>query len=640
MPLESALVSVSLRRNLLSPMPPRLNTTSIILLSLLCSFFRALAGDKLPVEEVLDKNILPVLEKFCFDCHDNDTRKGDLSLEFLRKEGPARLDIKLLDKVREQVRIGEMPPQKKAQPTPEEKQALLDWIGQTEQAVLHLPTTNPGSHKTRRLTRYEYNYTLRDLLGVKVKPGDDFPADGSGGEGFQNNADTLFIPSLLIEKFISGADAALAEVFGNQELRYRLFPPGTQTAAEPLRAFLLKAYRRPPADDEVKEMLALFYGLNKGGASFDEAMRVTLKAVLMSPKFMLLQEKNQTGAQQPWQIDDYELASRLSYFLWSSMPDTELFNLAAANKLKDDNVLTAQVRRMLADPKAEAFTRHFAGSWLKFEELFNTVDPDRRKFPEFNDELRHAMYDEAFQFSDNLFRRNGNVLEFLDSDYSYLNEQLAKLYGIPGVTGREFRQVKLNTPQRGGVLGMGATLATTAYPQRTSPVLRGKWVLEQLLGTPPPPPPPNVSKLPEDDKKFDHVTLRQKLEQHRADPACAGCHRRMDPPGFGLENYNAIGRWRDNENNKPLDTTATFPDGRKFTGVAELRKLLMQDKEKFTRTLCTRLLGFALGRGLEVEDQPTLLRLQETLRNNGYHSEALIMAIVKSYPFQYRRNIP
>jgi hypothetical protein len=163
-------------------------------------------------------------------------------------------------------------------------------------------------------------------------------------------------------------------------------------------------------------------------------------------------------------------------------------------------------------------------------------------------------------------------------------------------------------------------------------------VLEQLLGTPPPPPPANVSKLPEDDKKFDHVTLRQKLEQHRSDPACAGCHRRMDPPGFGLENYNAIGRWRDNENNKPLDTTATFPDGRKFTGVAELRKLLMQDKEKFSRTLCTRLLGYALGRGLEVEDQPTLLRLQETLRNNGYHSEALIMAIVKSYPFQYRRN--
>lgn len=612
--------------------------TSLLILCFALS--HSWAAEKLAVEVTLDQSLLPSLEKLCFDCHDNDTRKGDVSLEVLRNQGLARLDIRLWDKIREQVRIGEMPPPKKTQPTPPEKQALLDWIGQTEQAVLHLPAINPGSHKTRRLTRHEYNYTLHDLLGVKVKPGDDFPTDGSGGEGFQNNADTLFIPSLLIEKYINGADAVLTETFSRPELKLRLYPPGTQTAAEPLRSFLLRAYRRPPTDDEVKELLTLFHDLNKGGASFDEAMRVTLKAALMSPKFLLLQERNQPDAKQPWRISNYELASRLSYFLWSSMPDEALFNLAGANQLRDENVLISQVRRMLADPKAEAFTRHFAGAWLKFEELFNTVDPDRGKFPEFNDDLRHAMYDEAFQFSHNVFCRNGNVLDFLDSDYSYLNDQLAKLYGVPGVAGHEMRQVKLNTPQRGGVLGMGAILAATAYPQRTSPVLRGKWVLEQLLGTPPPPPPPNVSKLPEDDRKIAGQTLRQKLEQHRADPACAGCHKRMDPPGFGLENYNAIGRWRDNENNKPLDTSATFPDGRKFNGVAELRKLLMQDKEKFTRNLCTKLLGYALGRGLEVEDQPTLLRLQETLRNNGCRSEALIVAIVKSYPFQYRRNAP
>jgi hypothetical protein len=393
-------------------------------------------------------------------------------------------------------------------------------------------------------------------------------------------------------------------------------------AERSLRHFLPRAYRRPINDNDLKPLLAVFAAAMKRGTDFESAYRVALKAALASPKFLFLQEG---GALK----GDYALAQRLSYFLWSSMPDQDLSDLAALGKLHDDSVLEAQVRRMLADPRADALTRHFAGAWLHFDDLFNTVDPDRRKFPQFNTELRQAMYDEAFTFADRILRQNGRVLEFLDSDYSYLNESLAKLYGIPGVQGPLLRRVKFTDDKRGGLLGMAAVLTATSYPQRTSPVLRGKWVLEQILGTPPPPPPANVPKLPENDTDFKEKTVRQRFEKHRSQAVCAGCHSRLDPPGFGLENFNAIGQWRDNENGKPLDASGEMIDGRKFNGPAEFRKVLMQDKDKFIRTLCSRLLGYALNRGLEVRDQPVLLRLEESLRKNDYKSEALVMGIAR-----------
>ncbi len=337
-------------------------------------------------------------------------------------------------------------------------------------------------------------------------------------------------------------------------------------------------------------------------------------------------------------VDDYELASRLSYLFWSSMPDDELFRLASEKKLHEDAVLESQAKRLLADPRAQEFTKHFAGAWFRFEELFVTVDPDRRKFPAFNDALRQAMYDEALTFADNIFRHNGRLIDFLDSDYTFANEVLAKLYGIPGVQGPAMRRVSFTDHHRGGVLGMAAILTTTSYPQRTSPVLRGKWVLEEILGTPPPPPPPNVPQLPEDDRKIEGgATLRQRLEKHRSKAVCAGCHARLDPPGFGLENFNSSGEWRDNENGKPIDSRGVTPDGRAFHGPEEFRKLLLQDKDKFVRVFCTRLLGYALNRGVEVADQPTLLRLEETLKQGDFHCEPVLLALVKSYPFRWRK---
>jgi hypothetical protein len=614
-----------------------------ILLLTFAAFGAVQAQDHAAVADSFQKGVLPVLEQRCFDCHDSDVKKGDVDLQaFTDPKHPNRYDVRLWDKVREQLRAGTMPPKNKPPLEPQGKQTVLDWVGQNEKAILATAPTDPGVRKVRRLTRDEYTNALRDLFGIESKPGEKFPADGAGGEGFSNNADTLTLSPLLIEKYITTADDVVNEVWSKDPLRQRLLAPCTSDKLPPeegaaliFRPLLQRAWRRPVTEPELKEVLQVFSAALKRGANWDGALKVATKAAIISPKFLFLREAAPPAPGQVHQLDQYAMASRLSFFLWSSLPDDELLKLAGEKKLQDDATLAAQVKRMLADKRAEAFTKNFAGQWLRFDELFNTVDPDRRKFPQFNDEMRRNMYDEAFNFADAILRRNGRVLDFLDSDYSFLNEALANHYGVPNVKGPEFRQVKFTDNKRGGLVGMGAILSATAYPQRTSPVLRGKWVLEQLLGSPPPPPPPNVGQLPEDDRDLKgEVTLRKRLEAHRDKAACIGCHVRMDPLGFGLENFNAVGQWRDNENGKALDVGGVMPDGRAFNNPAEMRKVLMQEKGKFSRTLCSRLLGYALGRGLETVDQPTLLRLEETLRKSDYHSEALIIAVVQSYPFR------
>ncbi len=595
------------------------------------------------VNQALERDLLPLLEQRCMDCHDADAKKGDISFEFLRQPGEGRHDIRLWGKVREQIRAGTMPPKAKPPLEGAQREVLLKWVQSNENAVLEMPATRPGVARSRRLNREEYNNTLRDLLGIAKRPGDKFPADGAGGEGFANNPDTLSLSPLLVEKYLGAAEEAIAEAWQRGELRQRLIAPVTSDKLPPdtgaelaLRPFLVRAFRRPPAEPEVQALLNVFRQAWQRRQNWDDAMKVMFKAVLVSPGFLFMEETAREGAKEPRRLGAYEMASRLSYFLWSSMPDEELMRLAAENKLQEDAVLEGQVRRMLAHEKGLAFTKNFAGQWLRFDQIFNNVDPDPRKFPGFNGELRQAMYDEIFSFCDHLLRHNGRVLDFLDSDYSFLNEALAKVYEVPGVKGKEMRQVKFNNARRGGLTGMAAILATTAYPQRTSPVLRGKWVLEQLLGTPPPPPPANVGQLPEDDRALKETTLRKSLEAHRNKPACAGCHTRLDPPGFALENFDPIGQWRDTENGKPLDATGVMPGGRAFATPAEFRRLLMEEKGLFVRSLCTRLLGYATGRTVELHDQPTLLRLEKVLRDGDYRSEALIIAVVKSEAFRGR----
>lgn len=594
----------------------------------------------------LQQEVLPLLEKYCLDCHDSDAAKADLNLDPLWDERSARLDVRLWDKIGEQVRTREMPPKKRAQqPSDAERRLLADWIAAAQRAVRALPPADPGYRKARRLTRREYSLTMRDLLhGAQDRLGDSFPTDGAGGEGFDNNADTLFIPPLLVEKLVAATDAGLTAALGRPEIRAKLLPhrpkpnePAAAAARRNLELFTRRAYRRPVQAADLEPLLAVFEQASRRGQDFDGAMRVAFKAVLLSPKFLILQEQDRPGATAPWPVSGHELAQRLSYFLWSTMPDDELSALADSGRLLEPDVLARQVQRLLEDARAEAFVRHFAAQWLGLDALFNTVDPDRGKYKEFTPSLRQALYDEGFHFAGAILRENGRVLDFLDSRHTFVNEELARLYGIPGVHGAHMRRVDLPDDRRGGVLGMGAVLAATSYPQRTSPVLRGKWVLEQLLGTPAPPPPANVGSLPADDRKIEALTFRQQLEKHRSQEQCMGCHNRLDPPGFGLENFDPIGKWRDTENGKPLDVRGNFVDGCSFSGPAEMRRLLLAEKAKFVRNFCARLLGYALGRGLEPGDQPTLLRLEETLVQADYRSLPLIIAVVQSHPFTHRR---
>lgn len=596
-----------------------------------------------PVGKALEEKILPIFENSCIDCHDEDVQKGDVDLTALYKPGAARHDVRLWLKVREQIRANTMPPIDK-EPLPyAEKKAILDWIAQNEVAVLSAPPGEPGPARTRRLNREEYSNTLRDLFGISQRPGDRFPSDGAGGEGFNNNADTLTISPLLIEKYLDAANQVIEEVWNTPALRSRLLAgvysdklPGDVGGDLALRPFLLRAYRRPPEEATVQAHLNVLRESLKRGANWDTAMKAMFKSVLISPKFLFLEQAPGSEA-KPRQLDHFEVATRLSYFLWSSTPDDELLSLAAQKRLHDPAVLAAQAKRLLSHPNADAFVKNFGGQWLRFEDIHDKATPDVRKFPGFNRRVREALYNEVFHFSKNIFLKNGNVLDLIDSNYTYLNQTLAEHYGIPNVQGEEFRKVAFTDDRRGGVTTMGGILAITSYPQRTSPVLRGKWVLEQLMGTQPPPPPPNVPGLPSDDKHLKEGTLRQRLEAHRAKPACAGCHVRLDPPGFALENFSPTGQWREDENGKPLDTSGTLPGNREFKTPAEFRKLLMEDKDLFVRSLTTRVLGYALDRGLEVEDQPALLRLEKTLRDNNYRFEPLIIAVVQSRPFLWRK---
>jgi len=334
-------------------------------------------------------------------------------------------------------------------------------------------------------------------------------------------------------------------------------------------------------------------------------------------------------------LNDYELASRLSYFLWSSMPDKQLFDLAAEKKLNNPKVLEQQALRMLKDPKARALTDNFAAQWLTLRRL-TEMSPDPKLFPAFNDDLRADMMKETELFFETVVREDRNVMDFIDAKFTFLNERLAKHYGISGVTGDQFRRVDLQNPQRGGILSHASILTLTSNPTRTSPVKRGKWVLEQLLGTPPPPPPPNVPEL-EDDHKVLTGTLRQRMEQHRTDPMCASCHSRMDPIGFGMENYDAIGAWRTTDGGSPIDASDKLASGEAFKGPEGLRAALKKRSDFFVQNLSEKMLTFALGRGLEYYDKCAVRDMKAAVAKKGFRFSALVTEVVKSEPFRKRK---
>jgi hypothetical protein len=416
-----------------------------------------------------------------------------------------------------------------------------------------------------------------------------------------------------------------------------------------VKSFATRAFRRPATAAEVNEFLKYVTLVRKNGDSFEEGIATALQAILVSHKFLFRMEQDRSAATRRGlvpistethasvPVNDYELASRMSYFLWSSMPDAELLRLAGQRQLRRRAVLEAQVRRMLRDPKANALVENFAGQWLQFKNI-DVMRPDGEKFPGFDESLRHSMRRETELFIENIVRNNGSVLEFLDADCTFLDERLARFYGIPGITGPEFRRVDVSrTPRGGGILAHASVLTVSSYSTRTSPVLRGKWILENLLNAPPPPPPPSVPAL-DDTKIGQSGTLRQQMEEHRKNPACASCHSRMDPLGFGLENFDAIGAWRTVDGKFPVDASGSLPGGRSFNGPVELKTLLAnQDREAFVRGLTEKLLTYALGRGLERFDKPVVSSIANRLPSRDYRFSELVLEIVNSLPFQQRR---
>ena len=627
----------------------RLLLLALLPLPLLCCLAAAVGGSSprrdggapAPSAAAYTGEIKPLLQQFCVGCHNAKSAAGGVDLAKYADVTAIQKDQATWRKVLTQVRERSMPPSGVPHPAPEQNDRLAAWLAEALDNVdPALLPKNPGRVLIRRLSRTEYNYTVRDLFGVTSNPADKFPADGSGGGGFDNNADTLFLPPILMERYLDAAETVV-----NEAKPERLFvvQPGKgvsqrDAARKILAHHAFRAYRRPVAPAELDSLLRVFdrarYTQNQ---PFEAAVKRALTAILVSPNFLCRVERER-GAKDAYPLDDYELASRLSYFLWSSMPDDTLLRLAGEKKLRDPKALDAQVTRMLADPKAKALADSFAGQWLRVRELYTAAQPDPKRYPEFTPAVRDAMYREVIETFHGVVAGNRPLLELIDADYAYLNEDLAKFYGIPGVQGEKVRRVALADRRRGGVLTSGAVLTLTSYPVRTSPVLRGKWVLEEMLGTPPPPPPPNVGTLSQDDSTDkEGLTFRQRLEKHREKKECASCHQRMDPLGFGLENFDAVGRWREKIGNAPIDATGTLASGETFAGPVELKRHLLTRKEDFTRNLTEKMLSYALGRGLEPYDLPTVRAIQTAVEKDGYRSQTLIRQIVLSYPFRYRK---
>ena len=595
-----------------------------------------------------ERDAVPFLKKYCYECHGEKEQEGGIEFHQVLTTDSAFRSHRLLDEALRQVVSGKMPPDEADHfPSTAEILKFQQSVGALLKKIENgdVPR-NPGRATIRRLNRNEYNYTVRDLFGVNFSPGRDFPADGSGGEGFDNTGDTLFLPPVLMEKYVRAAGKVIDAVYASPKLRKRVFfidakkaQKEPQKSARKLLSYhAARAYRRRVTDADLVLLLKAFNQSHSKGADFETAMRAPLTALLVSPRFLFRVQHDQAGKNE-WRLNQFEIASRLSYFLWSSMPDRTLFRLADEGKLHDPKVLQEQVRRMIASKKSDTLARHFAGQWLGFDDLIDQVEPDKSRFPRFTRSLRASMYYESIAYFNHFIRNNRPAYELVHTDYAFLNEELAAHYGISGVQGRNIRKVALANKNRGGVIGMGSVLTATSLPLRTSPVKRGKWILEALLGTPPPPPPPDAGELPADDKTPDGLSFRKQLEIHRKKRKCAGCHAKIDPLGFGLENYDAIGRWRTKDvHGVAVDSDAVLPDGTKFSTPSELKAILMKDKDKIARNLCRKMLAYALGRPLEYYDEPVINDLIKTMRANDYRVQPLILAIVQSHPFQYRSN--
>ncbi len=493
-----------------------------------------------------------------------------------------------------------------------------------------------GADIMHRLNQTEYRNTTRDLLGTQLDPAANFPADDVSF-GFDNISQVLSVSPLLFELYEQAAQGLAAEVL-NTGIRDSIVfcdPSLASCRSDVFRELASRAWRRPASEEEVTRLQSLFDVALNEGEGVEEGLELAIRGILLSPHFIYRPElADDPLSAQPRLLNDYELASRLSYFLWSSMPDQTLFEAAANGSLRDETQLGAQVDRMLSDPKAQALVDNFAGQWLRIRSLEDHV-PDYASFPEWDGALRDAMGQEAKLFFGEFLRGNVSMDELLLTDFTFLNDRLAEHYGLPFDLGSQLERVDLDASDpRFGLLTLGSLLTVTSTPIRTSPVKRGVWILEQLLCSEPPPPPPGVEGLPEGD--MSSGSLRDRLELHRADPTCASCHNLMDPLGLGLEHYDAIGSFRTEDDGFPVDASGQLIDGQAFSNAREMAALIQQD-ERFDHCIVEKLFTYALGRPVASSEQPFAEAIAEEFAQSGSELPELIKLIVTSEPFRTRR---
>lgn len=601
-----------------------------------------------------DTDIAPVFNKYCIGCHSGAQPKGDMLLKF-KDEDDARgraANDDFWSKVADELASGRMPPASvKNRPGDGERKLLVDWINNDVLTIAGKP--DPGPLVMHRLNSREYANTIRELLYL---PADydaaaDFPAD-ERGDGFDNNSDTLTISPVLIEHYLDAAEKSVKRSFkpldeGKGVLSavpaQRILDASKNFKADfadsqakvriNIEAFLPRAWRRPVTKEEVDGVMK-FAALSfaQAGESMSEATALAIRASLLSPNFLfrLEQDPHPDGTGKVYQLTEFQLASRLSYFLWSTMPDEALFEQAKAGTLRQN--LDAQIARMLQDPKAVSLTKDFMGQWLEIRGLEQTPNVDKA--------MAASMKGETEHFFNYIVANNRPITDLLDGDYSFVDERLAKLYGIPGVTGDAFQKVQLDPKQRFGLITQASILTLTSKPLgtglRTSPVVRGKYILENLFNQKIPPPPPDVPPLKVDDNHPLTGTTRQIFEQHRTNPVCAGCHARMEPYGFALENYAGDGSWRSQENGIVIDTSGEI-NGHKFTNPAEFRQVLETRKDDFRRAVIRKVLSYALGRGIQGTDKAAIDQIVASVKQDGDTFNSVIINVVKSFPFQNAR---
>ena len=708
---------------------------SVLLYCLLWGLGSHCLADEKTAAAHFRERVQPILETYCYACHGYGERNGGHAFDDFKSDKDLVGDTKLWLAVLKNVRTGLMPPHGEARPTNDEQQRLFDWI-EFDAFGIDPADPDPGRVTLRRLNRVEYRNTIRDLMGIDYDTSDEFPADDSG-YGFDNVGDALSISPLLMEKYLNAAEAIVSEAVPAKEVnagivkayqQYRQFffqgaaPSDPEQrdgyAREILGRFARRAYRRPVDKETIDRLVTLAKtAYTAPGQTFEAGVGRAVVAVLSSPRFLFRVENVPAGTdgQRFPATDDFALASRLSYFLWSTMPDDELMRLADRGELRAN--LAAQVTRLLKDPRSKALSDNFAGQWLRARDIEHMeIEPigalglareldrlqrelwkmrherrraqndksdddsagvkkdetkkDNQKKDEskrdarweerekiraehrrlvgltgmFTSEVRRAMRDETLAYFDYIARENRDVTELIDSNYTFVNETLAKHYGIEGVKGDKIRRVELPAGSpRGGVLTQGTLLGVTSNPSRTSPVKRGLFILDNILGSPaPPPPPPNVPilEVARDSITEHEPTVREAQELHRREPLCKACHARMDPLGLALENFNAMGMWRDTEQGRPIDASGELMTGEKFDGIRQL-KTIIKEKHRldFYRCLTEKLLTYALGRGLEYYDEHTVDVIVAKLDQGQGKFSALVMGIVESAAFQKRRRV-